>query len=137
MLLTTLYRRQRLSSRLWVNTRLQSRLGLTLITRSVRLMAHYTLIPRRLQSPRITRRRFTATIVGEVSGGDAINYSLSTAALKFSNVGDYPITVTLGSNPNYTVTPTDGTLHIDPKAATVTADNKSKTYGDDNPSFTA
>jgi len=79
----------------------------------------------------------TATIVGEVSGGDAINYSLSTAALKFSNVGDYPITVTLGSNPNYTVTPTDGTLHIDPKAATVTANNKTKTYGDDNPSFTA
>ena len=80
---------------------------------------------------------FTATVVGEVSGGDAINYSLSTAALKFSNVGDYAITVTLGSNPNYSVTPTNGTLHIDPKAATVTTENKTKTYGDDNPSFTA
>ncbi len=43
----------------------------------------------------------TATVVGEVGGGAAINYCLSTPALKFSNVGSYPITVTLGSNPNY------------------------------------
>ena len=57
--------------------------------------------------------------------------------MKFSNAGDYPITVVLGSNPNYTVTKTDWTLHIDPKAATVTADNKTKTYGDDNPALTA
>jgi hypothetical protein len=57
--------------------------------------------------------------------------------VKFSGVGDYPITVTLGSNPNYSVTPTDGNLHINQKAATVTANNKSKTYGDDNPSFDA
>ena len=76
-------------------------------------------------------------MVGEVSGGDAVNYSLSTTAVKLSGVGDYPITVTLGSNPNYTVSKTDGTLHVDPKAASVTADNKTKTYGDDNPAFTA
>src|SRR4029078_10274698 len=69
-----------------------------------------------------------ATVVGEVSGGDAINYTLATTATQFSNVGDYPITVTLGSNPNYSVTPTNGTLHIDQKVATVTANNKTKTY---------
>jgi ribosomal protein L18E len=80
---------------------------------------------------------FTATVVGEVVGGDAINYSLSTTATKFSNVGDYPITVSLGSNPNYNVTPYNGTLHINAKDASVTADNKMKTYGDDNPVFTA
>ncbi len=79
----------------------------------------------------------TATVVGEVGGGAAINYSLSTPALKFSNVGSYPITVTLGSNPNYAVTPINGTLSINQKAASVTADNKSKTYGDDNPALTA
>ena len=79
---------------------------------------------------------FTATVTGTVNG-DTLSFTLGTTALKFSNVGDYPITVTLGSNPNYSVTPTDGTLHIDPKAATVTADNKTKTYGDDNPAFTA
>ncbi len=78
----------------------------------------------------------TATVTGTVNG-DTLNFTLATAALKFSNAGDYPITVALGSNPNYTVTKTDGTLHIDPKAATVTADNKTKTYGDDNPALTA
>jgi hypothetical protein len=79
----------------------------------------------------------TATVVGEVSGGDPINYSLSTTAVKFSSVGDYAITVTLGSNPNYNVTPTNGTLHISPKAASVSADDKTKTYGDPNPALTA
>ncbi len=69
--------------------------------------------------------------------GDTLNYTLATTALKFSTVGNYPITVTLGSNPNYSVTPANGTLLIGQKAATVSADNKSKTYGEDNPAFTA
>ena len=43
--------------------------------------------------------------------------------------------MTLGSNPNYNVTPTNGTLTITKKHLTVTADNKSKAY-DGNP-FTA
>src|SRR5205807_2140572 len=72
-----------------------------------------------------------------VVGGDAINYTLSTIALKLSGVGDYAITVTLGSNPNYNVTKTNGTLHISPKDASVSADNKAKQYGDDNPALTA
>jgi MBG domain (YGX type) len=80
---------------------------------------------------------FTATVVGQVVGGDTINYSLSTTATKYSNVGSYPILVTLGSNPNYNVSKTDGTLAISPKAATVVANAKSKTYGDDNPALTA
>src|SRR4029077_17043230 len=79
----------------------------------------------------------TATVLGEVTGGDPINYTLATTAVKLSNVGDYPITVTLGSNPNYNVTKTNGTLHISPKNASVTADNKGKQYGDDNPALTA
>ncbi len=79
---------------------------------------------------------FDATVTGTVNG-DVLDYTLGTTATQFSNVGDYPITVTLGVNPNYTVTPANGTLHIDPKTATVTANNKSKTYGDDNPTFDA
>ena len=78
----------------------------------------------------------TATVTGTVNG-DTLNYSLSTTAAQFSSVGDYAITVTLGSNPNYNVTPTNGTLHISPKAASVSADNKTKTYGDPNPALTA
>jgi hypothetical protein len=71
-----------------------------------------------------------ATVVGQAIGGDAINYSLSTTATQFSNVGSYPITVTLGANPNYNVTPADGTLTIDARPLTITASNRSKTYGD-------
>jgi hypothetical protein len=78
----------------------------------------------------------TATVTGTVNG-DTLNYSLATTAVKFSSVGDYTITVTLGSNPNYNVTKTDGNLHISPKDASVAADNKSKTYGDNNPALTA
>src|SRR5207244_10571265 len=71
----------------------------------------------------------TATVTGTVNG-DTLNYSLATTAMKFSGVGDYAITVTLGSTPNYHVTKADGNLHINAKDASVTADNKGKTYGD-------
>ena len=62
----------------------------------------------------------TATVTGTVNG-DTLDYTLATAAMQFSGVGDYDITVTLGSNPNYDVTPHNGNLHINAKAASVTA----------------
>jgi hypothetical protein len=40
----------------------------------------------------------------------ATNYTLATTASQFSNVGQYPIAVTLGDNPNYTVVSTNGIL---------------------------
>src|SRR5438034_3511452 len=69
--------------------------------------------------------------------GDVLNYTLATTAVQFSNVDNYPITVTLGSNSNYTVTPTNGTLTVNPRSATVKADDKNKFYGDLNPALTA
>jgi hypothetical protein len=50
----------------------------------------------------------TAVVTGTVNGGDTINYTLATTASQFSNVGQYPIAVTLGDNPNYTVVSTNG-----------------------------
>src|SRR5439155_1752205 len=81
----------------------------------------------------------TAVVTGQVVGGDAINYTLVTTATQFSSVAGspYPITVTLGSNPNYSVTKTDSTLTVNPKTATVVADTKVKSYGDVNPALTA
>ena len=76
----------------------------------------------------------TATVTGTVEG-DAIAYTLSRALGE--NAGTYPITVTLGSNPNYEVTPTNGVFIIDKKNATVTANNNSKTYGNEDPELTA
>ncbi|HEX6811549.1 MAG TPA: MBG domain-containing protein [Planctomycetota bacterium] len=78
-----------------------------------------------------------ATVVGEAPGGDAVNYSLSTTATRFSGVAGHPIVVSLGNNPNYRITPTDGTLTILAKAAAVTATNAAKTYGEDNPALAA
>ena len=78
----------------------------------------------------------TATVVGTING-DMLNYTLATDAAQFSGVGTSNITVTLGSNPNYSVLTTNSTLIISPLAASVTADPKSKNYGDANPSLTA
>ena len=64
-----------------------------------------------------------------------INYTLSRA--EGENVGEYAITVTLGENPNYDVTVTNAKLTIGKKAATVTAADKSKTYGEADPELTA
>jgi hypothetical protein len=44
-----------------------------------------------------------------------INYTLATTATQFSNVGQYPIAVTLGANPNYSVVSTNGILSVTPK----------------------
>jgi hypothetical protein len=77
----------------------------------------------------------TATVSGTVND-DALNYTLNTTATPLSAVGSYPIVVTLGANPNYDVTKSDGTLTVTARPITVTADAKSKTYGDTDPTLT-
>ncbi|MDP2088686.1 MAG: MBG domain-containing protein [Flavobacteriaceae bacterium] len=61
-----------------------------------------------------------ATVVGQIAGGDVINYTLATTAVKLSPVGTYPITVTLGTNPNYNVSKDDGILTVN-QATTTTS----------------
>src|SRR5439155_25246459 len=78
----------------------------------------------------------TATVTCSLTRRSS-DLSLATTALKYSNVGNYPITVTLGANPNYSVTPTDNTLTIDQKTTTLNSNHKTKTYADDNPTLTA
>lgn len=77
-----------------------------------------------------------ANVTGTVNG-DVLNYSLSTTAVPLSNVGGYPISVTLGSNPNYTVGSSPTTLTISVKPIVIDVNAKSKTYGDANPAFDA
>ena len=76
----------------------------------------------------------TATVEGLV-GEDTLNYTLLRAPGE--DVGTYAITVTLGENPNYEVTATNGTFTIARKAATITADDKTKIYGYTDPELTA
>src|SRR5438046_4706661 len=77
-----------------------------------------------------------ATVTCTVYLHDALPI-LATSAMQFSNVGPYAITVTLGTNPNYNVTKTDGTLTINAKDASVTTEKKMKTYGEANTTLTA
>src|SRR5678815_57723 len=72
-------------------------------------------------------------VVSGTANGDVLNYTLATTATVTSGVGTYPITVTPGLNPNYSVTPTDALLTVTQRPATVIANAKSKIYGDANP----
>ncbi|MDO9374549.1 MAG: MBG domain-containing protein, partial [Ferruginibacter sp.] len=61
---------------------------------------------------------------------------LSTTATVTSGVGTYPITVTLGSNPNYSVTKTNASLTVGQRLITIKADAKSKYCGQLDPPLT-
>ena len=88
---------------------------------------------------------FTATLSGFVnsevlaSSGVTCAAALSSAANAASHAGAYAITAALGtlaaSNYDFT-TFVPGTLTVGKKGLTVTADDKSKTYGDANPALT-
>ncbi|MEB2787111.1 MBG domain-containing protein, partial [Algoriphagus persicinus] len=80
----------------------------------------------------------TFTYTGLTNGDTKVTTepSISTTATKSSSVGTYPITLEGGSDDNYTITLVNGTLTVGKKAVTITADDKSKTYGEENPTLT-
>ncbi|MEI6566977.1 MAG: MBG domain-containing protein, partial [Verrucomicrobiota bacterium] len=73
-----------------------------------------------------------AVVTGTVNG-DILAFSLATTATTTSGVGTYPITVSLGTNANYSLVSSNSLLSVIAKTATVVANSKSKTYGDVNP----
>ncbi|UTN03278.1 cadherin-like beta sandwich domain-containing protein [Flavobacterium bizetiae] len=83
----------------------------------------------------------TASYTGFVNGDTFANLStpptITTTATAVSPVGTYPITATGAVNNNYVITYAAGTLTVTPAVLTVTADAKTKVYGDVNPAFTA
>lgn len=60
----------------------------------------------------------------------------STTATSISNVGTYPITISNAEAKNYQLTVNNGTMTIEKANLTVSADNKSRKYGEVNPEFT-
>jgi len=76
----------------------------------------------------------TAIVSGTLAG-DTLSYTLSRA--RGENAGQYAINVSLGDNPNYSVTPVSGTLTIAPKEASLTIADATKVYGDEDPAFQA
>jgi filamentous hemagglutinin family protein len=76
----------------------------------------------------------------QVSGlinGDTLSGALATSATAASNVGVYGITQGTLASPNYTVSSfTGANLTVTPRSITVTADARSRAYGDANPALT-
>ncbi len=84
---------------------------------------------------------FTAAYSGFVNGDGPGSLTtppaLGTIATPASNVGGYPITVGGAVDANYSISYVKGTLTVVPANITVTADDKSKTYGEALPTLTA
>jgi trimeric autotransporter adhesin len=59
-----------------------------------------------------------------------------TTAITGSNAGSYPITVTGGSDKNYDLVLVNGTLDILKAPLTITTEDKTRLYGEENPEFT-
>lgn len=59
-----------------------------------------------------------------------------TTATALSDVGSYPITLTGGTDNNYTINLVAGTLSVTKATLTATAENKSRVYGAANPALT-
>ena len=69
--------------------------------------------------------------------GDTLSGALATSATTSSNVGAYGITQgTLAASSNYALNYASNNLTVTQRALTVTADAKSRAYGDANPALT-
>src|SRR5438445_3189081 len=84
----------------------------------------------------VARLELTGMLIGSVNG-DTLNYTLATTATQFSSVGPYPISVTLGSNPNYSITPSNGTLTVNQRPATVKDRKNTRQYANNTTTLTA
>lgn len=79
----------------------------------------------------------TWTVTGGTEfSGEPLSLNISRA--EGENAGDYTITLrqTEGANPNYNITLVNGTFTIHKAPLTVTAENKTATYGDETPQYT-
>jgi hypothetical protein len=83
---------------------------------------------------------FTVTYTGFVNSEDAgiVTGELvgTTTAETNSPVGQYPISVSGQSAPNYTIAYVDGVLTVTEAELTITVDNQSRLYGAPNPPLT-
>jgi hypothetical protein len=69
--------------------------------------------------------------------GDTLSGALATSATTASNVGAYGIGQgTLAASANYALNYASANLTVTPRAITITADAKSRAYGDANPALT-
>ena len=88
----------------------------------------------------VTNPPLTITFTGFIGSEGPTNLAqlpvASTTADTNSPVGAYEITLTGGSDANYSLTLSNGTLSVTSYALTLTADNQSRSYGATNPPLT-
>jgi gliding motility-associated-like protein len=87
----------------------------------------------------LTNPVFTISYTGFVSGDNASSITpplATTTAVPTSNVGTYAINLSGGTSTNYNFTLQSGTLTINPSPLTAKADDKTKSYGQANPTLT-
>jgi hypothetical protein len=65
------------------------------------------------------------------------NPTLSHTAQRYSDVGSYAIEVTGGSDNNYNLVTSNGTLTVEKRELTITARNETRREGEPNPTFSA
>jgi subtilisin-like proprotein convertase family protein len=80
---------------------------------------------------------YSGFVNGDTTSNLTVQETLTTSASAASNVGTYTITTSGATSPNYTIMHNTGTLTVNPAALVITAQNKSKVYGDVLPTFTA
>lgn len=82
----------------------------------------------------------TASYSGWVNNDGVANLTTAptivTTATKSSAVGNYPITASGAVDANYTITYAAGNLSVTKATLTITADDKTKIYGENNPTLT-
>ncbi|MFO7924947.1 MAG: MBG domain-containing protein [Bacteroidales bacterium] len=79
----------------------------------------------------------SAPAVGSIlDNAEVISFTGELSRDAGEDVGDYPITQGTLNNTNYSISYTGANLTISPLAVTVTADAKTKTYGDTDPALT-
>src|SRR6185295_15916825 len=82
---------------------------------------------------------YSGFVNGDTPGSLTTPPTVTTTATASSGVGTYAITASgaVSSNANYTINYVSGTLTVTPAVLTVTATNKTRTYGAPSPTFTA
>ncbi|WP_158798400.1 MBG domain-containing protein [Pedobacter sp. L105] len=87
-----------------------------------------------------TNPDLTVSYSGFINGDSEASFTtkpvVSTTATTGSAAGVYPVTVSGGSIAGYNLVYVPGSLTVTPAALTITADNKSRIYGTDNPELT-
>lgn len=80
---------------------------------------------------------YTAEGLAREADRSVLNPQTTTDYVRYNNIGEYDIIMSYTASDNYNVTAVDSTITVEKRTLTVKADNKSITYGEKAPKYTA